>query len=431
MAQKSEISASRSVAFDLLRSVTEKNKSYDEAMVLHDGFRRLPGRDKGFARLVSATALRRLGQIDAVLNHCMKKPLPKSASVVRDILRLASTEILFLKVAPHAAVDSAVTLVESRQFPKFKGLTNAVLRRLVNEGEALLAQFPNYLNIPKWMLEAWQSAYGTVVVDEIVDALLIEPMLDLSVKEDTAIWAERLEAQILSTGSLRRSFDGPINLMPGFDDGAWWVQDAGAAIPARLFGDVSGMRVLDVCAAPGGKTAQLAAAGAKVTALDRSSRRLKRLESNLMRLGLTAELVAADATEWVSDQRFDAVLLDPPCSATGTIRRHPDILYSKTMTDLAKLTILQEKLLIQVSKFVKPGGQLIFCTCSLQAEEGEMQIGKFLKTNTDFQRKLIKDDEVGECDVFINKDGDLRTLPFHLREIGGIDGFFASRLVRK
>ena len=431
MAQKSEISASRSVAFDLLRSVTEKNKSYDEAMVLHDGFRRLPGRDKGFARLVSATALRRLGQIDAVLNHCMKKPLPKSASVVRDILRLASTEILFLKVAPHAAVDSAVTLVESRKFPKFKGLTNAVLRRLVNEGEALLAQFPNYLNIPKWMLEAWQSAYGTVVVDEIVDALLIEPMLDLSVKEDTAIWAERLQAKILSTGSLRRSFDGPINLMPGFDDGAWWVQDAGAAIPARLFGDVSGMRVLDVCAAPGGKTAQLAAAGAKVTALDRSSRRLKRLESNLMRLGLTAELVAADATEWVSDQQFDAVLLDPPCSATGTIRRHPDILYSKTMTDLAKLTILQEKLLVQVSKFVKPGGQLIFCTCSLQAEEGELQIGNFLKTNTDFQRKLIKDDEVGGEDVFINKDGDLRTLPFHLREIGGIDGFFASRLVRK
>jgi 16S rRNA (cytosine967-C5)-methyltransferase len=294
-----------------------------------------------------------------------------------------------------------------------------------------LAQFPNNLNIPKWMLEAWQSAYGTVVVEEIVDALLIEPMLDLSVKEDSIVWAEKLDAQILSTGSLRRSFDGPVNLMPGFDDGAWWVQDAGAAIPARLFGDVSGMRVLDVCAAPGGKTAQLAAAGAKVTALDRSTRRLKRLESNLMRLGLTAELVSADATEWVSDQQFDAVLLDPPCSATGTIRRHPDILYSKTMSDLAKLTILQEKLLVNVSKFVKPGGQLIFCTCSLQAEEGEMQIGKFLKTNTDFRRKLIKDDEVGGENVFINKDGDLRTLPFHLREIGGVDGFFASRLVRK
>ncbi|MDC1427169.1 methyltransferase domain-containing protein [Rhodospirillaceae bacterium] len=429
MINKYKVSASRSVAFDLLRSVTAKNKSFDDAMVLHDGFRRLPLRDRAFVRKIVTTALRRLGQIDALISHCLKRDLPTKAIVVHDILRIAVTEIIFLKFPPHAAVDSAVTLVGSRNFPKLMGLTNAVLRRLVTEGQELLNRFPEALNIPKWMLESWKRAYGDTDTQEIIVSLLREPSLDITVKNNKEFWADKLDADVLSLGSLRKRFDGRIEEMPGFAEGEWWVQDAAAAIPVSLLGDVSGMQILDICAAPGGKTAQLAAAGAIVTAIDRSSGRLKRLEKNLIRLGLQANIVTADVTEWVCNKKFDAVLLDPPCSATGTIRRHPDILYSKTTNDLAKLVRLQESLLVRSSQLVKPGGKLIFCTCSLEVEEGESQIERFLSTSNSFKRQTIKDNEVGGHSPFINEQGDLRTLPFYLKEVGGIDGFFASRLI--
>lgn len=429
MVNKYKVSASRSVAFDLLRSVTAKNKSFDDAMVLHDGFRRLPLRDRAFVRKIVTTALRRLGQIDALISHCLKRDLPTKAIVVHDILRIAVTEIIFLKFPPHAAVDSAVTLVGSRNFPKLMGLTNAILRRLVIEGQELLNRFPEALNIPKWMLESWKRAYGDTDTQEIIVSLLKEPSLDITVKNNKEFWADKLDADVLSLGSLRKRFDGRIEEMPGFAEGEWWVQDAAAAIPVSLLGDVSGMQILDICAAPGGKTAQLAAAGAIVTAIDRSSGRLKRLEKNLIRLGLQANIVTADVTEWVCNKKFDAVLLDPPCSATGTIRRHPDILYSKTTNDLAKLVRLQESLLVRSSQLVKPGGKLIFCTCSLEVEEGESQIERFLSTSNSFKRQTIKDNEVGGHSPFINEQGDLRTLPFYLKEVGGIDGFFASRLI--
>ena len=398
-------------------------------MVLHDGFRRLPLRDRAFVRKIVTTALRRLGQIDALISHCLKRDLPTKAIVVHDILRIAVTEIVFLKFPPHAAVDSAVTLVGSRNFPKLMGLTNAVLRRLVTEGQELLNRFPEALNIPKWMLESWKRAYGDADTQEIIVSLLREPSLDITVKNNKEFWADKLDADVLSLGSLRKRFDGRIEEMPGFAEGEWWVQDAAAAIPVSLLGDVSGMQILDICAAPGGKTAQLAAAGAIVTAIDRSSGRLKRLEKNLIRLGLQANIVTADVTEWVCNKKFDAVLLDPPCSATGTIRRHPDILYSKTTNDLAKLVRLQESLLVRSSQLVKPGGKLIFCTCSLEVEEGESQIERFLSTSNSFKRQTIKDNEVGGHSPFINEQGDLRTLPFYLKEVGGIDGFFASRLI--
>ena len=430
MVEKFEVSASRSVAFDLLRSVTAKNKSFDDAMVLHDGFRRLPVRDRAFVRKIVTTALRRLGQIDALISNCLKRALPKKAIVVHDILRIAVTEIIFLKFPPHAAVDSAVTLVGSRNFPKLMGLTNAVLRRLATEGHELLNSFPETLNVPNWMLESWKTAYGEQYTQEIIVALLKEPPLDITVKNNKESWADKLDAETLLLGSLRKRFDGRVEEMPGFSEGEWWVQDAAASIPVSLLGDVSGLQVLDVCAAPGGKTAQLAAAGAIVTAIDRSGGRLKRLEKNLIRLGLQANIVTADATEWICNKKFDAVLLDPPCSATGTIRRHPDILYSKTTNDLAKLVRLQENLLVQSSQLVKPGGKLIFCTCSLQIEEGESQIERFLSVSKSFKRETIKDNEVGGHSLFINEQGDLRTLPFYLKELGGIDGFFASRLIR-
>ena len=428
---KREISASRSVAFDLLRSVIAKKKSFDDAMSLHDGFQKLSGRDRRFVRKIVTTALRRLGQIDLLLDGFLKKPLPKNATVVHDILRVAVTEILFLKFPPHAAVDSAVTLVGSRRFPKLKGLTNAILRKIVTEGESALEQIPEKNNVPTWMTQSWEDAYGRVTTEKIIEAILQEPMLDITIKSNHQKWASKLDASVLSLGSLRRRFDGRVEEMAGFSEGEWWVQDAAAAIPVFLLGDVAGLQVADICAAPGGKTAQLANAGADVIAVDRSTSRTKRLEQNLNRLNLKADIVVADAAEWEPKKKFDAVLIDSPCSATGTIRRHPDILYSKTTNDLAKLLKLQWKLLLTGAQLLKPGGKLIFCTCSMQTEEGEQQIEKFLKLNRSFERQPISKEEVGGYSCFINEKGDLRILPFFLKELGGIDGFFASRLICK
>jgi 16S rRNA (cytosine967-C5)-methyltransferase len=431
MSSSSDVSAARSVAFDLLRSVLARRKSFDDAMAIHDGFRRLPTRDKGFARLISATTLRRLGQIDVLIDICIEKPLPKAGETVRDILRMAIAEMLFLGVAPHASVDSAVTLVETRKLSKFKGLTNAVLRRLSRDGKTLLAAIPESRNVPDWMLASWSEEFGAETAERIASASLREPTLDISVKSDPEGWAKKLTATVLPSGTLRRGFGGPIDAMPGFAEGAWWVQDAAAALPARLLGDIKGKRVLELCAAPGGKTAQLISAGAEVTALDRSEPRLGRLRRNLSRLGLAAETIVEDATTWRPPTLFDAVLLDPPCTSTGTIRRHPDILHSKGPADLPKLAALQDKLLAGAMEMVKPGGTVVFCTCSLQPDEGERRIETFLASTSLAERSPIRADELPGIADAITEAGDLRTFPFHLSERGGLDGFFASRLIRR
>ena len=426
-----EVSAARSVAFDLLRSVLARRKTFDAAMAIHDGFRRLPARDRGFARAIAATALRRLGQIDAAIDECLERPLPRAGESARDIVRLATAEMLFLGVAPHASVDSAVALAESRRLGKFKGLVNAVLRRLSREGADMLAAVPETRNVPDWMFAGWVEAFGAETAARIASASLLEPPLDIVAKADTGEWARRLGAVVLPTGTLRRRFDGPVDALPGFAEGAWWVQDAAAALPARLLGDVAGKRVLDMCAAPGGKTAQLAAAGARVTALDRSEARLRRLRRNLARLGLRAETAVADATEWRPGRPFDAVLLDPPCLADGTIRRHPDILRAKAPGDLARLAALQDRLLAAAVAAVRPGGRIVYCVCSLQPEEGGRRVEAFPRGGAPARRDPVRAEEIGGLDALIDADGALRTLPVHLAEHGGLDGFYAVRLVRE
>jgi len=254
------------------------------------------------------------------------------------------------------------------------------------------------------------------------------------VKADPAVWAERLDATVLLTGTVRRAGSGPITELPGFQDGAWWVQDAAAALPARLFGDLTGRTAYDLCAAPGGKTAQLAAAGARVTALDRSERRLQRLAANLERLNLPVETLVADAATWAPAEPADAVLLDAPCTATGAIRRHPDIQRLKVPEDVTKLASAQRRLLAHAVGLVKPGGTLIYCTCSLQPEEGEQRIDTLLASGAPVERMPITADELGHpTDLLtdmINERGEVRTLPGHLAGQGGIDGFFIARLRR-
>jgi 16S rRNA (cytosine967-C5)-methyltransferase len=422
--------AARGIALDLLRDVLRKNTPFDDAFDTHPEIPALEPRDRGFVRLLVATVLRRLGQIDALIEGSLAKPgLPKAT--VLDLLRLGTAQLVFLGTAPHAAVDTAVELAAQRGAEPYKGLVNAVLRRITREGAALAAaQDAGRLNTPDWLWLSWRQQYGLPRTRALVEAHLYEAPLDITVKADPAGWAEPLEATLLPTGTLRRASGGSVTELPGFDEGAWWVQDLAASLPAKLFGDLAGKRVYDLCAAPGGKTAQLVAAGADVVAVDRSAKRLERVGENLARLKLTAELVAADVATWSPGLPADAVLLDAPCSATGAIRRHPDILRVKTAEDIAKLARAQARLLAHAVDLVKVGGTLVYCTCSIQPEEGEAQVDHLLAQDKRVVRLPVEPGELGGLSELINERGEIRSLPGMLPELGGIDGFFVARLRR-
>lgn len=392
----------------------------------------LETRDRGFVRQMVATTLRRLGQIDNALGACLDKPLKPRQADLRALLRLGAVQILFMAVPAHAAVSETVALADGKLSP-FRGLANAVLRRLEREKERLLAdQDAARLNLPSWLWSSWASAYGEAMTRHIMAVQMEDPPLDISVKEDPEAWANRLGATILPGGSLRLTGgSGEISALPGFAEGAWWVQDAAAALPARLLGDLSGQRVFDLCAAPGGKTAQLILAGAVVTALDQDAKRLAVLRENLGRLSLTATVVQADASAWTPVEQADAILLDAPCSATGTLRRHPDIAWLRRPSDIAKIVTLQQKLLVRAAKLLAPGGTLVYAVCSLQPEEGPQLVDSFLAERSDFARKSIQPEELPGLENLITAAGDLQSLPGHLQELGGLDGFYACRLVNQ
>lgn len=419
----------------LLQAVLRRNLGLDEALAAafnEAPFSALSPRDRAFARMIATTTLRRMGQIDAVLRHYQTRRLPPRAGPAQNILRSAAAQILFLGTAAHAVVSNAVELADMDAGARhYKGMINAVLRKVASGGKALLAeQDAALLNTPEWLWESWRIAYDEVTAHAIASAHLNEPPLDISVRSDAASWAERLEAQLLPTGSLRRATGGRIEDLPGFDEGEWWVQDVAASLPVRLLGDVAGRQVIDLCAAPGGKTLQLAAAGAIVTAIDRSEVRMRRVQENLVRLKLTAACITADATQWQPPAPVSRVLLDAPCSATGTIRRHPDIVWRKTPQQIDGLMALQDRLLAAAAAMLAPGGTLIFCTCSLQPEEGPERIEAFLSKGAPFVRAPIRAEETGGLAELITPLGELRSLPCHLAELGGMDGFYAARLQR-
>ena len=425
--------AARDAALGLVVAVLAQRRQLDDAWraaLAPDGdLVGLDGRDVAFARLLATAVLRRLGQIDAALDHCLNKPLPRRAVRVRDILRLAAAQLLFLGTPPHAAVDTAVR--QTARFPHYKALVNAVLRRLAREGADIVArQDATRLNCPDWLWQRWTDAYGEDVTRAIIATQLTEPPLDIVTADDPAKWAARLEAVLLPTGCLRRQTGGAVAALPGYDAGAWWVQDAAAALPARLLGDVAGRTVLDLCAAPGGKTLQLAAANAKVTAVDIAPKRLARLKENLTRIGRTARVIRADVATWRPEQPATHILLDLPCSATGTIRRHPDVWRLKTPDDIERLNATQGRLLTAAVDMLAPGGTLVACVCSLQPEEGPARIEALLAAGAPVRRQPISAAEIGGLAELITADGDLRTLPRHLAEMGGMDGFYACRLVR-
>lgn len=431
-------SSARDIAVTVIEDVTVRRRpleeSFERAMALSGGH--LAARDRAFARLISATVLRRHGELGAVIASFLSKPLPDRTGLLHPILLSAAAQLLCLDTPPHAAISTAVDQCRADKHARhFAGLANAILRRTDREGRAVLAaQDPAQRNFPSWMLERWRKFYGTDTAHAIARASLSEPALDLTVKSDPEAWAARLSGLLLPTGSIRLLDAGRIDELDGYADGAWWVQDAAAALPARLLGDVNDKRIADLCAAPGGKTAELAAAGAHVTAVESSPERTQRITENLARLGLRADVVSADATTWTSPDLFDGVLLDAPCSATGTIRRHPDILHTKRASDIAQLAELQKRLLDNAARLVKEGGLLVYCTCSLEPEEGDEQIRSFLARSQGFARVPVTAGECGIDAVWITRDGDLRTLPAFLpspdARMSGMDGFYAARLKR-
>jgi 16S rRNA (cytosine967-C5)-methyltransferase len=424
--------SARSAALDLIGAVLRQRHPLDEAIEEHNGLSELPARDRAFARLLVATVLRRLGQIDAMIAHCLEKPLPPRAAATQDLLRMGLAQLLFLRTPPHAAVATTVDLADARGFLSYKGLVNAVLRRLSQEGAALMAaQDETRLNVPPWLWRNWCEAYGEADTRAIALAHLHEAPLDITVRGDAEIWRERLDATLLPTGTLRRQGGGAIANLPGYHDAAWWVQDAAAALPAKLLGKIIGEIVVDLCAAPGGKTAQLAASGAHVIALDRSPRRVERLNSNLTRLKLGAETHVADAIQWRPERPVSFILLDAPCTATGAIRRHPDVPHLKTQDDVIRLAGVQERLLAAAIDMLAPGGTLVYCTCSLEPQEGKMQIERLLARGAPVRRVPVEAEEIGGLRECVSAEGDLRTLPCHLADKEGVDGFFAARLRRQ
>lgn len=424
----------RRLALDVLQNVLERGRALDEAFAGHPRLAGLSPRDRGFARLLASTVVRRLGEIDAVLAALLERPLAGKRARGQDVLRLGAAQLLFLGTPPHAAVATGVALARAVGLEGLAGLVNAVLRRLAREGETLLAGLDaDRLSLPPWLWERLVAAYGEPAVRALAAVQRSDPPLDLTLRDpgQAEAWAERLGAAVLPGGTLRLPPGaGEVTRLEGYAEGAWWVQDAAAALPARLLAPRPGERVVDLCAAPGGKTLQLAAAGAAVTAVELHAKRLRLVQENLARTGLAAACVQADATAWRPPERFEAVLLDAPCSATGTLRRHPDVALHRRPEELAALTALQNRLLDAAAGLLEPGGRLVYAVCSLLPEEGPARVEALLARGAPFVVEPAAAEAFGLPPDAVTPEGSIRSLPGHWAERGGLDGFYACRLRR-
>ncbi|MBN9563741.1 MAG: rRNA cytosine-C5-methylase [Alphaproteobacteria bacterium] len=406
----------RNAAFDLLSAVFDRRRPLEEAL---DALPAMEGRDRAAAHRLAATVLRRTGTLDAVLEPFLTKAPP---APVRQVLRIGAAGLLLLGTPAHAAVATAVALARARGLTPFAGLVNAVLRRVGQTGAATIVELDGpRLDTPGWLWSAWGSDARAIAT-----AHQSEAPLDLTLRPGAPTLAG---GKMLPTGSIRFPAGTRVTELAGYGSGEFWVQDAAAALPARLLAARPGEHVADLCAAPGGKTAQLASAGARVMAVERDTARLGRLRENLSRLRLEAELVQADAALWRPDTPLDAILLDAPCSATGTIRRHPDVPHLKRPRDLAALAAGQDRLLDAAAAMLRPGGRLIYAVCSLQPEEGPARIAAVLR-RTGLRHDPFAPEEVAALPEAHTAEGNLRTHPGLWPERGGMDGFFAARLVK-
>ncbi len=372
--------------------------------------------DRGLAHAIAAEALRRLPDLDALIDSATRQRLPDDAKA-RTALRIALVQTLALGTPPHAAIATVLPLVDGGP----RKLVHGVFGTLTRSGASL----PPAPTLPQTVAERWQSAWGSDVIGAAAQAIATPPPLDITL---AAPDRSAPEGVALAPDHRRLHDAPPVTQLPGFAEGNWWVQDLAASLPARLLGRGPGT-ALDLCAAPGGKTMQLAAAGWDVTALEIAPARAARLHENLARTQLKAKVVIADALAWEPDSPVDALLLDAPCSATGIFRRHPDVLYRAHRGVIAEMASLQTKLLARAAPWVRPGGQLVYATCSLEPAEGEEQLSRFLADNPDYRVEAPKPGELPEG-ITAQADGFIRSLPGTLADRGGCDGFFIVRLVR-
>lgn len=431
---------SRQTAARLLGAVIEKKTSLDgltDNEHGHPHYLALASRDRALVRAILGAALRHRGDIEAAINRLLDRPLPQGAKALQHVLHVAAAQILYLDVPDHAAINLAVVAAkENPQLKRFSGLVNAVLRRLSKEADTIRAESEPFANAPQWFSNMLVDVYGEKKAKAILAIQQYEPPLDLTVKADPEMWAARLDGYVLPNGSIRLAkLAAPLTELPGFVKGAWWVQDVAASLPARLMGNIKGQRVADLCSAPGGKTAQLALTGANVTAVDLSANRLKRLGHNMVRLGFTVDTWVGDLREMAPAHPFDAVLLDAPCSSTGTIRRHPDILWTKNEDDIHKLASLQTDFLNHAIRLTRRGGLIVFSNCSLAPAEGENLVNQLLGTSKDVELLPVMPNEMPGLEHLITPEGFLRTTPADLPHdnprLAGMDGFFVARLKRR
>jgi 16S rRNA (cytosine967-C5)-methyltransferase len=417
----------RAAAQKVLSEVLRKRRPLDAALAATAS---LEARDAGFARVIASETLRRLGQLDALIRTYVPKPPARNrAGATPEILLAGACELMFLDVAAHAAVDAANRLAQADdKAMHFKSLINAVLRRVAREGkDVIAAQDTARLNTPDWLWQRWLETYGEETTRAIASAHLGVPTLDIVAKREPhgVPDASHLFGQVWR-------LDEPVRVdtLRGYLEGDWWEQDAAATLPAHLLGDVRGKSVIDLCAAPGGKTAQLAAAGAQVTAVERDGTRMARLKENLQRLRLDTTLIVEDARDFRPEEPAPFVLLDAPCSATGTIRRHPELPWIKGASDVTLCAQTAGELLDAAADMTAKGGLLVFAVCSLEREEGPEQVEDFLRHRPEFSREMVAPHEVYGLGELIDANGDLRTLPCHLAQRGGMDGFYGARLRR-
>jgi 16S rRNA (cytosine967-C5)-methyltransferase len=444
--------ASRIAATIILTRVIDDCRSLDGLLDTRHGpgqYRQLSDGDKALARAIVMVALRHRGEIELALDKVLDRKPPKNARQLIHTLHVAAAQILHLDVPDSAAVDLAVSALRNdKRSTRFAGLANAVLRRMSREKEQLFDGVSEVdlavMNLAPWLRKRIRKAYGKDRMAAIAEQHMLEPVIDITVRSDPEIWAERLGGHHLFGNSIRVGRPGKVDSWPGFDEGAWWVQDAAASLPVHLFGKLQGLSALDLCAAPGGKTAQLASAGAEVTALETSLPRLERLKSNMQRLRLEVDAVQADLTSWQSETEYDLVLLDAPCSSTGTIRRHPDVQWNKSPQIIEELADLQYDMIVKAAQFIKPGGILVFSNCSLDRTEGEDVYARIVANCPDLEPLPINEAECFGLSEIINRQGTVRTLPCHLQQVvtdgdaasfdrrmTGLDGFFCCRFRRR
>ena len=415
--------AARRAALHLIEQATGGQRLLSETIAA-GALERLSPPDRARAQRLATQVLRQLPRADRALKPFLVKQPPLA---VRNALRLGAVEIME-GAAAHGVVNALVQIMsKGKRTQSYKGLVNAVLRKLGAQPPEVFAKLP-VPKLPNWLRGPMVEAWGRKAVEAMEAVQAAAPPLDLTAKGDPAALAEAVGGELMPTGSVRLREAGQVSALPGFDAGEWWVQDAAAAVAARVLDPQPGERVLDLCAAPGGKTMQLAASGAEVTALDLSESRLGRLRDNLARTGLAATVVQADALEFDAGG-FDAILLDAPCSATGTIRRHPDLPHAKDGSEFGALIALQAEMIDHALTLLKPGGRLVFCTCSLLPDEGEVQIEDALERHEGLVNDRAALQRPGIAPDWIGPEG-LRLRPDYWAGQGGMDGFFIACLRR-